>query len=336
MVFQTIRSTTHSSEQVSKAIDPRRGARYYAGVTTVRELSRMFKIEGTASFDEPLSLHTSFRIGGPADLYVLPSNAAEAAEVLGACARESVPAFVLGGGTNLLVADRGIRGAVVDLSRLAGIQVDGGVVTAQAGTPISDVAEVAQARGLSGLEFAYSLPGSVGGAVWMNARCYGGEVSGVLAHVDYLEGPELTARHYRMNRDDWGYKRSPFQEPDRVVLSAAFRLVPGDPAEMRERMRSYREDRERKGHFRHPCAGSIFKNNRAFGAPSGQLIDSLGLKGRRLGGAQVAPYHGNILINTGEARAADMRALIEQVEEEVRSRLGFQLEREVILVGDWD
>jgi UDP-N-acetylmuramate dehydrogenase len=319
-----------------QAIDPTGCARYYAGVVTVRELSRMFKITGSFSFDEPMSRHTSFRIGGAADLYVQPASAADAAEVLRLCAHESVPVFVLGRGTNLLVADRGIRGAVVDLSRLAGVRADGPRVTAHAGTPVSDVAEFSLRQGLAGLEFAYSLPGSVGGAVWMNARCYGGEVSGVLESADYLRGPEYETHRYRMDRADWSYKTSPFQEPGRIVLSATFLLAPGDPAEMQERMRSYRADRERKGHFRHPCAGSIFKNNRAFGAPSGRLIDSLGLKGTRLGGAQVAPYHGNIFINAGGARASDMRALIERVEAEVRNRLGFQLQREVILVGDWD
>ena len=121
-----------------------------------------------------------------------------------------------------------------------------------------------------------------------------------------------------------------------MVLSAGLRLAPGNPAGMRELMQSHRADRERKGHFLHPCAGSIFKNNRAFGAPTGQIIDSLGLKGIRIGGAQVAPFHGNIFINTGDARASDMQALIQLVEREVRSRLGLELEREVILVGDWE
>ena len=316
----------------------------------------MFKVSAAARLDEPLAPYTSFRIGGPADLYVSPQSAADAAEILRVCAKESVPVFLLGGGTNILVSDRGVRGAVVDLSRLSGISVgrpadgpaggtvggpaggtvDGRVVTAQAGTPISDVSEFACNAGLSGLEFAYALPGSVGGAVWMNARCYGGEISDVLEQVEYLDIASLQRQRYEMKREDWAYKRSPFQVPGKVVLAASFRLRPGDPAQMREAMQSHRQDRERKGHFLHPCAGSIFKNNRDFGAPSGQLIDSLGLKGTRIGDAQVAPYHGNIFINAGAARASDMRALIEQVEARVKSRLGFTLEREVILVGEWD
>ena len=306
----------------------------------------MFKVGLPARLDEPMSEHSSFRIGGPADLYVLPADAAEAAEVLRVCVREGVPVLLLGGGTNILVSDRGVRGTVVDLSRLAGIRVQDSLVTALAGTPVSDVSEEACTRGLSGLEFAYSLPGSVGGAVWMNARCYGGEISDVLEHVDYLQGDDLQGddlpgdnlqpRRYEKNAADWGYKKSPFQVNRKVVLSASFRLRPGNPTEMRRKMRSYREDRERKGHFLHPCAGSIFKNNRAFGAPTGQLVDSLGLKGTRIGDAQIAPYHGNIFINTGNARASDMRTLIEKVEQEARARLGFELEREVILVGEWD
>lgn len=296
----------------------------------------MFKVGVPARLDEPMAAHSSFHMGGPADLYVLPRDAAEAAEILRMCRRESVPVFLLGGGTNILVSDRGIRGAVVDLSRLARIRVEGSLVTAEAGTPVSDVAEEACTRGLSGLEFAYSLPGSVGGAVWMNARCYGGEISDVLEGVEYLEGAALEPRRYEKKAADWGYKKSPFQENGRVVLRASFHLGRGDPAEMRRKMRSYREDRERKGHFLHPCAGSIFKNNRAFGAPTGQLVDSLGLKGMRIGDAQIAPYHGNIFINTGKARASDMRTLIEKVEREARARLGFELEREVILVGEWD
>ncbi len=284
--------------------------------------------------DEPMAEHSSFRIGGPADLYVSPANEAEAAAVLRVCARESAPVFILGGGTNILVSDRGFRGVVVDLSRLAGTRADGTLVVARGGTPVSDVAEFALGQELSGMEFASSLPGSVGGAVWMNARCYGGEISDVLEHVEYLES-DLKPRQYLMRREDWDYKRSPFQDTRRLILSAAFRLAPGNRAEMQTLMQSHRADRERKGHFLHPCAGSVFKNNRAFGAPTGQLIDSLGLKGTRLGGAQVAPFHGNIFINTGGAKSSDMQALIELVAGEVRKRLGLELEKEVILVGDW-
>ncbi len=296
----------------------------------------MFKVDAAAKLDEPMAAHTSFRIGGPADLYVRPGSVDDLAQILRVCVRESIPFFLLGGGTNLLVSDRGIRGVVVDLCRLVGVAVDGAVLTARAGTPISDVSEAACERGLAGLEFAYSLPGSVGGAVWMNARCYGSEVSDVLERVEYLDLATMRPRAYEKRVEDWAYKRSPFQEPGKVVLSAAFRLRAGNPSEMRALMQSYRSDRERKGHFLHPCAGSIFKNDRAFGAPTGQLIDSLGMKGTRIGDAQIAPYHGNILINAGAARAADMRALIQQVEDEVRRRLGFQLEREVVLAGDWE
>ena len=202
----------------------------------------MFKIDGSARMDEPMKEHTSFRIGGPADLYIRPANADETAEVLRVCARESVPVFVLGGGTNILVADRGIRGVVVDLSRLAGMRVDGTLVIAQGGAPISDVAEFALGQGLGGMEFAYALPGSAGGAVWMNARCYGSEIGDVLEHVDYLD-TDLRLQRYRMRREDWGYKRSPFQDPGRIILSVGLRLAPGDRAETEALMRSHRADR---------------------------------------------------------------------------------------------
>jgi UDP-N-acetylmuramate dehydrogenase len=294
----------------------------------------MIKIAGDVRSDEPMAGHTSFRIGGPADLFAAPATAEEAGRVLALCVQESVPCFLLGGGTNLLVSDKGIRGVVIDLSLLSGITADGTLVTALGGTRASTLAEFALAQGLSGMEFIFALPGSVGGAVWMNARCYEGEVSGVLEYVDYL-GPDLVEHRRAMSPAEWGYKRSPFQAMQGVIRQAGFRLAPGDPARIRQLMEAHRQDREGKGHFLFPCAGSVFKNNRAFGAPTGRLVDSLGLKGRRIGGAQVAPFHGNIIINTGGATADDVRALIELVEEEVRRRLGFHLEREVLLVGDW-
>ena len=307
-------------------------------MATVRELTGKIKLDGSARDAEPMKGHTSFRIGGPADLYVAPRSPQDVTRISAWCVERSIPCFFLGGGTNILVADRGVRGAVVDLSGLSGIQareVPGGViVSALCGTPVSDVAEFARDRGLRGMEFAYSLPGSVGGAVWMNARCYDREMSDVLEYVEYLD-PRGVVRRDPIDRAEWSYKRSPFQAGGKIILGAAVRLEPGSRSDIDALMREHKADRERKGHFLFPCAGSVFKNNHDFGAPTGKLVDSLGLKGRRIGGAQIAPFHGNIIINTGDASAGDVLSLMQMMEAEVRARLGFALEREVVLVGDW-
>jgi UDP-N-acetylmuramate dehydrogenase len=294
----------------------------------------MIKIEGVLRLDEPLEGHTSFRIGGPADLYVAPASVADLEQVLAACSRTGLPCFLLGGGTNLLVSDKGVRGVVIDLTSLEGVRADGTLLTALGGVQVSAASEAALGHGLTGLEFTYSLPGTVGGAVWMNARCFEREVSDVLEFVDYLD-TDLVPHRRSMDPSEWKYKVSPFQKMRGVILRAGFRLAPGDTRAIEARMKGHRADRESKGHFLYPSAGSVFKNNRAFGAPTGQLLDSLGLKGRSIGGARIAPYHGNIVINTGGATARDVLALIELMEAEVLRALGFRLEREIVLVGDW-
>ncbi len=281
-----------------------------------------------------MSRHTSFRIGGPADLYLVPRDPEEAARIAATCARESLPCFLLGGGTNILVADSGIRGVVVDLGLMGGCQAEGPIVSARCGTPVSDVAVFAKERGLSGLEFAYALPGSVGGAVWMNARCYDRQMSDILEYVEFLD-EQGVIRHEKISPSQWSYKLSPFQTGARVILKAGMRLARGDPKKIAAEMEEHRADREKKGHFLYPCAGSVFKNNRNFGAPTGKIIDSLGLKGRRVGGAQIAPFHGNIIINTNNATGSEVRSLIAVMEEEAEKRLGLKLEREVLLVGEW-
>lgn len=311
-------------------------------VSSVRELAAKIKLRGRLALDEPMREHTSFRIGGPADLFLVPADEEDLALAWEALAVESLPVMLLGGGSNLLVADRGIRGAVVDLTGLRGLAVEGDRLTARAGTPMDDAVEAALAAGLSGLEFAASLPGSVGGATWMNACCYGSQMSDVLESVEVMGSDPLGGPPHRPARRwvavepaMWDYKRSPFQETAEAILRARFRLSPADPRDIAAAMRARREDRQSKGHFRFPCAGSVFKNNRSFAAPAGKLIDGLGLKGLRIGGAQVAPYHGNIIVNLGHATAADVRALMQRVEEEASRRLGLRFEREVILVGDW-
>ncbi|UCF96758.1 MAG: UDP-N-acetylmuramate dehydrogenase [Spirochaetaceae bacterium] len=285
-----------------------------------------------------MSRHTSFRIGGPADLYLKPATPEQAARIYRVLNREKVPTFILGAGANILVSDLGIRGAVIDMSGLKGCTVSptdrGAYVEALAGTAMSEVSELALENGLSGLEFIYSMPGSVGGSVWMNARCYGHSISEVLLRVRHVE-PSGRILTMEVVQEQFSYKRSPFQSSASLILGATFDLKPGDRRPMQERMRWIKQDREQKGHYLYPCAGSIFKNDRAFGNPTGKLIDSLGLKGRCIGEACVSQLHGNIIVNTGSASAIEVLKLIRLLEREVQGAFGFRLEREILLVGQW-
>lgn len=302
-------------------------------------------------FDEPMSDHTTFRIGGPADLFVSPSSVEELFALLDLFQGASVPVAIVGGGSNLLVADRGIRGAVVCLGSLARIERrDGvaGVVRAHSGAGMNDLVAWCAAESLAGLERFAGLPGSVGGAVFMNARCYELSVSDVFisASVLRLSKNGYTLETHEFRADEWGYKQSPFQtrspadplavsDGEKIVLSADFRLAPGNRDEIRREMAKYVADRVEKGHFRFPSAGSMFKNDRSFGKPSGKLIDEAGLRGFAVGDAQVAPWHGNIVINRGNARAQDVRELVIEVQRRVLAATGFQLEPEVLFAGEW-
>ena len=291
-----------------------------------------------ALFNEPMGRHTSFRVGGPADIFLTPRNLEELTGAFVFLNRERIPTFILGAGANILVSDRGIRGAVIDLGGIRGCTLEKTgtevLLSAAAGTPISEASSLALEHGFGGLEFIYSMPGSVGGSVWMNARCYGRSVSDVLAAVECLDREGKTVR-IEAEPQRFGYKRSPFQDSRLLIVQAAFRLVEGDRTELWKRMQSIERDRASKGHFLYPSAGSVFKNNRSFGEPTGKLIDSLGLKGMRIGDAVVSERHGNIIVNAGRARAQEVLELIRFLEARIREAYGFELEREVLLVGDW-
>jgi UDP-N-acetylmuramate dehydrogenase len=193
----------------------------------------------------------------------------------------------------------------------------------------------AAAAGLSGLEFLAGMPGTLGGALWMNARCYEKSLSDVLLETDVLDMEAGEIRRIGRAPGDFGYKKSPFQGRRFLILGALLALAAGESGKIRREMEERRRDRELKGHYRYPSAGSVFKNNRAFGKPAGQIIDELGLRGLRAGDAQVAPWHGNIIINLGKARAEDIRSLAEQIAFKVRAGRGIELEREILFVGDW-
>jgi len=289
-------------------------------------------------YNEPMARHCTFKTGGAADCLIRPFGDGFpdfAAALLGAARAEGVGVFILGGGANILVADAGIRGIVLDCGGWAGEEDNReGVFRLRAGTSMDDAAAIAERKGLSGLEFLAGMPGSIGGAVWMNARCYGQEIADVLTEteiIDFSLSPPETLR-LTACKNDFGYKRSPFQGRDALILSAAFRLVPGDPGRIGERMDANRRDREEKGHYRFPSAGSVFKNNPEFGKPSGKIIDELGLRGLQKGGAQVAPWHGNFIINTGGATSEDIRALTEEVAARVKNATGFTLEPEILFI----
>jgi UDP-N-acetylmuramate dehydrogenase len=294
--------------------------------------------KGDLAFDEPLKNHTTFKVGGPADVWVRPEADVfpSYVERLGKVTqKEGVPLFFLGGGANLVVSDRGIRGVVVDTTAWTGWNWLDGAVEVRSGTAVDTLADACGRRGAGGLEFLAGMPGTIGGALWMNARCYGSSVSDVLLETTILdEGWEKRVLPFRP--EDFSYKRSPFQGRSVLILLGRFRLISQDPDELQKKMCEYRMDRETKGHYRFPSAGSAFKNNRDFGKPTGMIIDELGLRGLRLGGAEVAPWHGNIIINRGSATAQDIRRLTEVVAQRVLDQRGLRLECEILFVGEWD
>ena len=304
-------------------------------------------IAGDLCFDEPMAQYTTFQVGGPADVYVRPESARDVGEVLRVGRENGTPVFTLGGGANILVSDAGIRGIVMDMRSFNEVRADGKrpgaegpVVQARvgAGLAVSAAAADLADRGLAGLDFLYAMPGSVGGAVWMNARCYGSSIIDILSGVDVVTA-HGAVNHYVAKQEDFAYKVSPFQPEGplsgAVIVAAHLTLREEASEQIWLRMREHEQDRSSKGHFSGPSAGSVFKNNRAFGKPSGQIIDSLDLRGYQIGGARISDQHANIIINAGGATAADIRALIEHIQGQVKENLGFNLEPEVLLIGDW-
>lgn len=286
--------------------------------------------------NEPMSLHTTFKVGGNAHLFMMPENRDELVAALDTAREKGMKHFILGGGANVLFPDEGYDGIVISTEAMKRIWTgDDGLLHAECGAAVSDAAFFSCREGYSGLHVFYSMPGSVGGAVFMNARCYNVSVSDILRSVVYLsrEGEIRTAEK---KNEEFGYKISPFQKNGGIILEAVFGLqsVSGEKEreELEKEMNSYKEDRTSKGHFLYPCAGSVFKNNRNFGEPTGKLIDSLNLRGYTVGGAGISEHHANIIVNRGNATASDIKTLVAYVEERVKEALGFTLEREIIYV----
>lgn len=323
-------------------------------MNNLREIAQKFKTirDIIVTENEEMSRHFSFRVGGVTPLLVEPETTESFLECLNLAESEQVPYFILGGGTNIVFSDNGFDGAVISTSRLNKIEItasEGENVTVRAlcGAQMNTIVNFCTKNVLSGLEEFCGLPGTCGGAAYMNARCFNKEISDVAGNIDYLDGTCKTGtscddgganstyiqKTQGPDKTLWSYKKSPFTDTKKVVLAVEFtvkRESPEKAAQIAEKTASFMKERVDKGHFKFPCAGSVFKNNHDFGAPTGQIVDSLGLKGTAVGGAQVAPFHGNIIINTGAATASDIKDLVELVKREVREKKGFELEEEII------
>lgn len=280
--------------------------------------------------NEPLAAHCTFKIGGPAQLFVQPQTEQQLCSVAALCKEQAVRYYLLGNGSNILFADEGFAGVVIDISALGSdIAVEGNMLTAGAGVRLVALCRAALEHGLSGLEFAYGIPGTVGGAVYMNAGAYGGEMKDVLTVVRYLtaEGKAVQASAAEL---DLSYRHSIFEENGGCILSAQFALQPGNAADIRAKMDELMAKRADKQPLDKPSAGSTFK--RPAGAFAAALIDQCGLRGFRHGGAAVSDKHCGFVVNLGGATCADVLALCDEVRAIVKEKTGYELEKEIRVV----
>lgn len=283
--------------------------------------------------DEPMDRHTTFRVGGPADFFVTPANEEQVRDTVLLLEKENVPYYVMGNGSNLLVGDKGFRGVIIQIAKkMNQIRVDGETIYAQSGALLSRVAAQALANGLTGFEFASGIPGTLGGAVMMNAGAYGGEMKQVLANACVLtKVGEI--RVIPADLMELGYRTSIFSKNQDIVLSAELKLERGNEENIRNYMEELKEKRVSKQPLEYPSAGSTFKRPEGYFA--GKLIQDAGLRGFQVGGAQVSEKHCGFVINRNQATAADILSLMEQVADKVEAQFGVRLEPEVKRIGEW-
>ena len=284
--------------------------------------------------EEPMKNHTTFRIGGNAEVFAAPDSADGIERVLQICREENIPCTVIGNGSNLLVGDRGVCGVVLQIYRnYASIRIEGTDLYVQAGALLGQTAAAAAREGLTGLEFASGIPGTIGGAAAMNAGAYGGEMKDVLVWVKAIDR-DGHVRQYAAEELELGYRTSRIQKEALVVLEVKLTLQQGDPVKIRERMEELKEQRVAKQPLEYPSAGSTFK--RPEGCFAGKLIMDAGLRGFSVGDAQVSEKHCGFVINRGNATAADVMALVSQVQTIVEEKFGVRLELEVRRIGTFE
>ena len=293
------------------------------------KLFNKINIKGQLVFDEPLSDHCTFKIGGNAAVYSIPEDTRDMEIILSEVKKASIPYLVLGEGANILFDDDGFNGVIISTANLNKISAKDNIIYAEAGARLSDLAEFSCKSFLSGAEYFYGMPGTTGGSIYMNARCFGQSVSDILSRVTFInKSGEIS--EYKTDKNDFDYKVSPFQSNEGVIISAEFTLEENKETNLCEKMADFKKERHIKGHYEYPSAGSVFKNNRDFGQPTGKIIDNLGLRGVSIGGAMISPLHANIIVNKNNALAKDVKELVTLIQEKVYSAYGYVLEREII------
>lgn len=283
--------------------------------------------------DEPMKNHTTFRIGGNAEVFAQVATS-EIADLIKLCKVNNVPYVILGNGSNVLVGDKGVKGVVISVgNRMSSIEIENDEVFAEAGALLSQVANMAATESLTGMEFAAGIPGSIGGAVLMNAGAYGGEIKDILVSVKLLtEEGEIVER---LAKDlDLSYRHSAIMSEGGVVLSARLKLKKGDEVEIRKTMTELKEKRVEKQPLNYPSAGSTFKRPEGYFAA--KLIDDCGLRGYRVGGAQVSEKHCGFVVNVGNATASDVLSVMKDVNDKVKSAVDVELEPEVRMIGEFE
>lgn len=297
-----------------------------ADLQIIKELSDKLGISYT--MQEPMSKHTTFKIGGNADMFVSVSNTEQLKAVVTSCKDNDIPLFILGRGSNLLISDEGMCGVVLTLDgEFKDISSKENTIICGAGANLTKLCVFALSESLSGLEFAYGIPGSVGGAAYMNAGAYGGEMKDVVASVTHMtpNGDIVTLDASELQ---FSYRHSVYKNTDDIILFVTMNLQPADNAEIKAKMDDYINRRKSKQPLEYPSAGSVFK--RPQGNFAGTLIEQCGLKGKTIGGAQVSQKHAGFIINVGDATCEDVLNLVKFVQDTVRTQTGYFLECEII------
>ncbi|MBU5488316.1 UDP-N-acetylmuramate dehydrogenase [Clostridium sp. MSJ-8] len=296
-----------------------------------KDLFKDIYSEDSIKVNEPMKNHISFKVGGPADILLEPSNDMQVIKTIKICRDNNVPYMIIGNGSNLLVKDGGIRGVVIKLSGLNSVNVDKNYITAGAGVVLKEVSDVALDNSLTGFEFASGIPGSVGGAVFMNAGAYDGEMKNIINSVTALDKNDniITLPKEKL---EFGYRTSNIKTEGYIVLSAQFELQLGDKDKINNRIEELTQKRVEKQPLEYASAGSTFKRPEGYFA--GKLIQDAGLKGFSVGDAEVSQKHSGFVINTGNATAQDVLDVIKHVQDEVKNQFGVELKTEVRIIGE--